>query len=330
MTQVSGRRRASSTERANPQCRLTLPSKGRPQASFACLRPPLMSNVRPPNQSNAMRAPFTAEAHRTVAAVTSSSGRSVEHNARNRRGGPSVRKAAASERPHTFEAILGQVGSGSPSLVQPGREDVGNIASSFRQSVNTKLEQSRAVQAQSRKHQSPAMRVGVAREHEGTARVRSSAFARLATKVKCSWRFSQGQCLQRGGLTLPSNGHTTAGHNVSLRQERCRRCVPLMSHVRALSADPHAPSRSSRAARAVLGEPLVVRRRRFIVAFSRLCAYPPKIPPTVVQASSKCRVRAACASFVSSLSRVAKSFRARTEVQLNASALSCAFHCSKR
>src|ERR1700752_2057388 len=28
---------------------LTLPSRGRPQASFACLRPPLMSNVRPPN-----------------------------------------------------------------------------------------------------------------------------------------------------------------------------------------------------------------------------------------------------------------------------------------
>jgi hypothetical protein len=26
---------------------LTLPSRGRPQASFACLRPPLMSNVRP-------------------------------------------------------------------------------------------------------------------------------------------------------------------------------------------------------------------------------------------------------------------------------------------
>jgi len=105
----------------------------------------------------------SAEAHRTVAAVASSSGRSVEHNARNRRSGPSVRKAAASERPHKSEAILGQVGSGSPSLVQPGREDVGNIASSFRQSVNTKLEHSQAVQSRSRKHQSPAMRVGVAR-----------------------------------------------------------------------------------------------------------------------------------------------------------------------
>src|SRR6185436_12940215 len=29
------------------RCRLTLPSRGRPQAGFACLRPPLMSNVRP-------------------------------------------------------------------------------------------------------------------------------------------------------------------------------------------------------------------------------------------------------------------------------------------
>jgi hypothetical protein len=34
------------------------------------------------------------------------------------------------------------------------------------------------------------------------------------------------------GLTLPSNGHTTAGHNLSLRQGWCRRCVPLMSNVR--------------------------------------------------------------------------------------------------
>jgi len=32
--------------RPPPQCGLTLPSRGRPQASFACLRPPLMSNVR--------------------------------------------------------------------------------------------------------------------------------------------------------------------------------------------------------------------------------------------------------------------------------------------
>ena len=122
-----------------------------------------MSNVRPPSQSNAMRAPITAEAHRTVAAVASSSGRSVEHDTRNRRSGPSVRKAATGERPHEFEAILGQVGSSSPSLVQPGREDVRNIASSFRQSVNTRLEHSQALQSRSRKHQSPAMRVGVAR-----------------------------------------------------------------------------------------------------------------------------------------------------------------------
>jgi len=32
---------------------LTLPSKGRPQASFACLRPPLTSNVRPANTAGA-------------------------------------------------------------------------------------------------------------------------------------------------------------------------------------------------------------------------------------------------------------------------------------
>ena len=134
-----------------------------------------MSNVRPPNQSNAMRAPITAEAHRTVAAVASSSGRSVEHNPGNHRSGPSVRKAAAGERPHTFEAILGQVGSGSPSRVQPGREDVGNIASSFRQSVNTRLEHSQAVQSRSHRHQSPAMRVGVARGRGQSAELRVCA-----------------------------------------------------------------------------------------------------------------------------------------------------------
>ena len=32
---------------ASSSIALTLPSRGRPQASFACLRPPLMSNVRP-------------------------------------------------------------------------------------------------------------------------------------------------------------------------------------------------------------------------------------------------------------------------------------------
>jgi len=34
------------------------------------------------------------------------------------------------------------------------------------------------------------------------------------------------------GLTLPSKGHTTAGHNRALRHGRRRRCVPLMSNVR--------------------------------------------------------------------------------------------------
>ncbi len=44
-------------------------------------------------------------------------------------------------------------------------------------------------------------------------------------------------------LTLPSNGHTTAGHNVSLRQGWCRRCVPLMSNVRRRKAQ-HVPTMS--------------------------------------------------------------------------------------
>jgi len=113
-----------------------------------------------------------AKAHRTVAGVAGSSGRSAEHSARNRRSGPSVRKAAASERPHTFEAVLGQVGSGSPSLVQPGREDVGNIESSFRQSANTKPQHSQAVPSRSRMNQSPTMRVGVARGRGQSAQLR--------------------------------------------------------------------------------------------------------------------------------------------------------------
>jgi hypothetical protein len=37
----------------------------------------------------------------------------------------------------------------------------------------------------------------------------------------------------RRGLTLPSNGHPTAGHTDSLRQGQSRRWLPLMSHVRA-------------------------------------------------------------------------------------------------
>ncbi len=113
-----------------------------------------------------------AKANRTVAGVAGSSGRSAEHSARNRRSGPSVRKAAASERPHTFEAVLGQVGSGSPSLVQPGREDVGNIESSFRQSANTKPQHSQAVPSRSRMNQSPTMRVGVARGRGQSAQLR--------------------------------------------------------------------------------------------------------------------------------------------------------------
>jgi len=133
-----------------------------------------MSNVRPPSQSNATRAPVNRGSS-NVAAVASSSGRSAEHDARNRRSGLSVLKAAAGERPHKFEAILRQVASRSPSLVQPGREDVGSIASSLRQSVNTKLAHSHAVYSRSHKRQSPAMRVGVARGHGKSAQVRVCA-----------------------------------------------------------------------------------------------------------------------------------------------------------
>ncbi len=117
----------------------------------------------------------SAEAHRTLAAVASSSGRSAEHDTRNRLSWLSVCKAAASERPHKFDAILGQVASGSPSLVRPGREDVGNIASSLRQSVNTQLAHAQAVHSRSRKHQSQAMRVRVARRHGKSAQVRVCA-----------------------------------------------------------------------------------------------------------------------------------------------------------
>jgi hypothetical protein len=41
--------------RPPPQCGLTLPSRGRPQAGFAHLRPPLMSNVRRQQKVVAMR-----------------------------------------------------------------------------------------------------------------------------------------------------------------------------------------------------------------------------------------------------------------------------------
>jgi len=48
-----------------------------------------------------------------------------------------------------------------------------------------------------------------------------------------AWPRSNARAVQSASsLTLPSNGHTTAGHNVLLRQEWCRRCVPLMSNVR--------------------------------------------------------------------------------------------------
>ena len=44
--------------RPPPQCGLTLPSRGRPQAGFAHLRPPLMSNVRPLNTPGGEALPF--------------------------------------------------------------------------------------------------------------------------------------------------------------------------------------------------------------------------------------------------------------------------------
>jgi len=58
------------------------------------------------------------------------------------------------------------------------------------------------------------------------------ATARLATTLKCSPSLREKLCLQRSGLTLPSRGHTTAGHGFSLRQNWRRRRVPLTSNVR--------------------------------------------------------------------------------------------------
>jgi len=50
------------------------------------------------------------------------------------------------------------------------------------------------------------------------------------------WPATQAVAARSWGLTLPSNGHTTAGHNASLRQGWSRRCVPLMSNVRPANA----------------------------------------------------------------------------------------------
>jgi hypothetical protein len=58
------------------------------------------------------------------------------------------------------------------------------------------------------------------------------ALARLASKLKCSSSLRERLCLQARGLTLPSRGHTTAGHDCSLRQHWRRRRVPLTSNVR--------------------------------------------------------------------------------------------------
>jgi hypothetical protein len=58
------------------------------------------------------------------------------------------------------------------------------------------------------------------------------ASARLATaspNEKYKWARL---CRHPRGLTLPSRGHTTAGHDCALRQHRRRRRVPLMSNVR--------------------------------------------------------------------------------------------------
>jgi len=60
---------------------------------------------------------------------------------------------------------------------------------------------------------------------------RAPAIARAARRC-AAWLAQQYRPPPQCGLTLPSNGHTTAGHNVPLRQGRSRRCVPLMSNVR--------------------------------------------------------------------------------------------------
>ena len=50
----------------------------------------------------------------------------------------------------------------------------------------------------------------------------------------CSSKFEERALEQQWRLTLPSSGHTTAGHDCLLRQGRWRRCVPLTSNVRAV------------------------------------------------------------------------------------------------
>ena len=120
---------------------------------------------------------------------------------------------------------------------------------------------------------------------------------------------------RRRRLTLPSRGRPQAGF-AHLRP-------PLMSNVRALGAGAitlhgrRGPPRSGR--RTARSSP-----SRFTVAFTRLCACPPKTPSPVVQASIKMqglrglrKVRFLVKPNRKVLSEFAPGF------QLNASALSC-------
>ena len=130
-----------------------------------------MSNVSP--RIRMRSALQSAETHRAVAAAAGSAGRSARHAARNRRSGPSVRKAAAGERPHQFEAILARSARVVHRWYSP--QEVGNIVPSLSNSVNTKLAHSQAVQSRSRKHQSLAIRIGVARGRGRSTQLRVCA-----------------------------------------------------------------------------------------------------------------------------------------------------------
>ena len=71
--QVKGVCRGSPrTQAGDRQCGLTLPSRGRPQAGFAHLRPPLMSNVRPRASQMRSMLVHTVEVHRSAVAEGSS------------------------------------------------------------------------------------------------------------------------------------------------------------------------------------------------------------------------------------------------------------------
>jgi hypothetical protein len=61
---------------------LTLPSRGRPQAGFAHLRPPLMSNVRPPRTPTGMLGRSRSESCHRKCAPSSAQCHSAQHQSR--------------------------------------------------------------------------------------------------------------------------------------------------------------------------------------------------------------------------------------------------------